>query len=147
MAKIHDEELKQLALVYNKEGRGHLYELLKERYEIKNPYFVFARMRNKAELGYDAERDCFCIQPVPVETDDIFMGIEELCTPVVPQRVTATVEQISGSKPEAMEKLVRELIGDRLLELSRYVIWDPLSKTMIVDKTSLVNDGYRLVTH
>lgn len=147
MTKIHDEELKQLALVYNKEGRGHLYELLKTQYEIRNPYFVFARMRNKAELGYDAEHDCFHMQPVPADADDVFMSIEELCTPMVPQRVTPQAEQISGSKPEAMEKLVRELIGDRLLELSQYVIWDPLSKTMIVDKTSLVNDGYQLVTH
>ena len=46
-----------------------------------------------------------------------------------------------------MEKLVRDLIGDRLLELSRYVVLDTLSKTMVVDKTSLENDGYQLVTH
>lgn len=46
-----------------------------------------------------------------------------------------------------MEKLIRDLIGDRLLELSRYVALDTLSKTMIIDKTSLENDGYQLVTH
>ena len=56
-------------------------------------------------------------------------------------------EKISSSRPEAMEKLVRDLIGDRLLELSRYVVLDTLSKTMVVDKTSLENDGYQLVTH
>ena len=30
-----------------------------------------------------------------------------------------------------MEKLVKELIGDRLLELSRYVVMDTLNKAMI----------------
>ena len=55
--------------------------------------------------------------------------------------------KISSSRPEAMEKLIRDLIGDRLLELSRYVALDTLSKTMIIDMTSLENDGYQLVTH
>lgn len=56
-------------------------------------------------------------------------------------------EQIAVTRPEAMEKLVRELIGDRLLELNRYIALDSLSKTMIIDKTSLENDGYLLVIH
>ncbi|WP_292146763.1 hypothetical protein [Butyrivibrio sp.] len=46
-----------------------------------------------------------------------------------------------------MEKLVKELIGDRLLELSRYVVMDTLNKTMIIDKTALTDAGYTLVTH
>ena len=66
---------------------------------------------------------------------------------MVPRHVMPDKEQISASRPEAMEKLVRELIGDRLLELSRYVALDTLSKTMIIDKTSLESDGYQLVTH
>lgn len=56
-------------------------------------------------------------------------------------------EQIAVTRPEAMEKLVRELIGDRILELNRYIALESLSKTMIIDKTSLENDGYLLVIH
>ena len=46
-----------------------------------------------------------------------------------------------------MDKLIRELIGDRLLELSKYVTIDYLSKRIIVDKITLETDGYQLITH
>lgn len=121
--------------------------ILRSEYGIKNPYFVFARMKDKEELGYMPEQDRFSVQPDLSGTDGVFMSIEELCTPVVPQTVKLLTGQPAGSRPEAMEKLIRELIGDRLLELSRYVALDSLSKTMIIDKTSLINDGYQLVTH
>jgi len=51
------------------------------------------------------------------------------------------------SRPAAMEILIRELIGDRLLQLSKYVTIDSSSKTVIVDKTTLLTDGYQLETH
>lgn len=121
--------------------------ILRSEYGIKNPYFVFARMKDKEELGYMPEQDRFSLQPDLSGTDGVFMSIEELCTPAVPQTVKLLTGQPAGSRPEAMEKLIRELIGDRLLELSRYVALDSLSKTMIIDKTSLINDGYQLVTH
>ncbi len=46
-----------------------------------------------------------------------------------------------------MEKLVKELLGDRLLELSRYVIPDKINKTLIIDKTAISDAGYTMVTH
>jgi len=147
MARIHDEDLKRLAQAYNAEGKTHLYEILRNEYGIKNPYFVFTRMKAKEELGYIPEQDRFSVQPDLSGTDSVFMSIEELCTPMVPQSARLQTEQSADSRPEAMEKLIRELIGDRLLELSRYVALDSLSKTMIIDKTSLMNDGYQLVTH
>lgn len=145
--RIKDDELKALACYYNEEGKGSLYELLRDQYEIKNPYFVFRRMKNKTDLGYNPEQDRFQMESGFENPDGIFMSMDELCSPMVSQHVMPETEQISSSRPEAMEKLVRDLIGDRLLELSRYVALDTLSKTMIIDKTPLENDGYQLVTH
>ena len=145
--RIKDDELKKLARLYNDEGKEHLYSLLRDQHEIKNPYFVLQRMKNKAELEYDPKQDRFRIESGTEEADGIFMSMEELCSPVITRHVIPDKGQISASRPEAMEKLVRELIGDRLLELSRYVALDSLSKTMIIDKTSLESDGYQLVTH
>ena len=88
----------------------------------------------------------FSVQPDLSGTDSVFMSIEELCTPMVPQSAKLQTAH-ADPRLEAMEKLIRELIGDRLLELSRYVALDSLSKTMIIDKTSLMNDGYQLVAH
>jgi hypothetical protein len=46
-----------------------------------------------------------------------------------------------------MEALVNELINDRLLTLSRYITLDTSTRTIIIDRTSLSADGYRVVTH
>lgn len=62
--RIKDDELKELACYYNEEGKGSLYELLRNQYEIKNPYFVFQRMKNKEDLGYNPEQDHFQMEPV-----------------------------------------------------------------------------------
>lgn len=147
MVRIHDEELQKLAQVYNTEGKKGLYGMLREEYGIKNPYFVFTRMKEKEELGYIPEQDRFGVQPAPGGAEGVFMSFEESCAPAVLQHRKTPAGQTADPKPEAMEKLIRELIGDRLLELSRYVVLDPLSKTMIIDRTSLMNDGYQLVTH
>lgn len=75
------------------------------------------------------------------------MSMEELCSPIVPQHIHSKEQEELDSRPAAMDKLIRELIGDRLLELNKYVTIDSLSKRIIVDKTTLSQDGYKLVTH
>ena len=40
------------------------------------------------------------------------------------------------NRNEAMEKLIKELIGDRFLELRRYVTLDYASKIVYVDEAS-----------
>lgn len=104
-------------------------------------------MKNKVGLEYDPEQDCFRIESGFEASDNIFMSMEELCSPMISQHEISGREQIAVTRPEAMEKLVRELIGDRILELNRYIALESLSKTMIIDKTSLENDGYLLVIH
>ena len=75
------------------------------------------------------------------------MTMEELCSPTKPQHMYKGTEERNSNRAEAMEKMVKELIGDKLLELSRYVIMDSVSKTMLIDKTALTDAGYTLVTH
>jgi hypothetical protein len=45
-----------------------------------------------------------------------------------------------------MEKLVHELVSDRLLMLSKYIVLDSLARTIFIDQASLSADGYRVVT-
>ena len=73
------------------------------------------------------------------------MTIDELCASNKNVKVSPVEQQPDKSKE--MEKLIQELIGDRLLELSRYISINSISKTLIIDKTSLVRDGYRVTTH
>ncbi len=46
-----------------------------------------------------------------------------------------------------MESLVKELISDRLLELSRYIVMDTSSRIIMIDVTTMEADGYQVVTH
>lgn len=43
-----------------------------------------------------------------------------------------------------MEKLVNELINNRLLTLSRYITLDGSSRTILIDRTSLSQDGLNI---
>ncbi len=45
-----------------------------------------------------------------------------------------------------VKKLIRELLGERLLELSRYITLDSSSKTMMIEHTSLSSAGYRVIS-
>lgn len=144
--RITDDELKKLAELYNSEGKRAVYEVIKTKFNIKNPYQVVNRMRNKPSLYYNEEKDFFDIGNT-VQPESIFMTMEELCSPIVPHHITMKEQEEIDSRPAAMDKLIRELIGDRLLELNKYVTIDSLSKRIIIDKTTLIQDGYQLVTH
>lgn len=104
-------------------------------------------MRKQPELGYNGETDKFAIPPLKTAYESLFMTMDELCSPMDPQHIRIQPSENTEVKADTMEKHIRELIGDKLLELSRYVILDITNKTMIIDKTTLTNNGYKLVTH
>ena len=142
MKKIVKEDLETLIGIYNKHGKKHMYNQLKDEYGIKNPTCVLKRMKNNPDYIYNENSDKF---EENINSDDIFMSMEELCSPVVlkHEEIKPSVDQ----RPAAMEKLIHELIGDRLLELTKYIKIDSISKTIIIDQTSLKSDGYNVITH
>lgn len=147
MVKIKDRNLPDLAEIYNSGGKDALYQKLRESYGIKYPWSTLGRMKNIDYLGYNEATDRFSVEQCNQADENLFMSMDELCSPVRPQHVYEKKTEQNAPKAEAMEKLVKELIGDRLLELSRYVVMDTLNKTMIIDKTALTDAGYTLVTH
>ena len=78
--------------------------------------------------------------------DGVFMDLDELCGTTAVAAVRQP-DPASDSRPVAMEKLVHELISDRLLTLSRYITLDSSTRTILIDQTSLSADGYQVVTH
>ena len=71
---------------------------------------------------------------------------ETLCSPAVVKPYKQT-EAAADCRPAALEKLVHELISDRLLTLSRYIALDMSTKTILIDQSSLAADGYHIITH
>lgn len=144
--KISDEELVKAAHVYNIRGQRATCALLRSQYNVKAPYSVIKRMRRHALLGYDPAGDHF--SPLErAEPNDVFMSMEELCPPNAPSHLQGQDIEAAGNRPDAMEKLIQKLIGDRLLEMSKYVTIDCLSRIVTIDRTGLINDGYRPVIH
>lgn len=145
--KIENSELKELAEIYNRNGKKAVYEIIRARFSIKNPTHILRRMRENPDLSYNEEKDCFETEALQDDAESVFMSMEELCNPNVPRQINQNGQEEFDSRPAAMDKLIRELIGDRLLELNKYVRIDSLSKRIIIDKTTLTHDGYQLVTH
>ena len=142
MIKINKQELRLLAERYNSDGKQAMYAFLQTEYGIKNPTCTFKRMKKHPELGYHPETDRFLPDVNFTESEDkVFMTIDELCASNKNVKVSPVEQQPDKSKE--MEKL----IGDRLLELSRYISINSISKTLIIDKTSLDRDGYQVTTH
>jgi hypothetical protein len=144
MSKVKDEHLIEIAQHYNNHGRMAAYELL-AKYSIKYPSAVIKRLKNHSNFTYDKDRDCFMFDE-KATADDVFMSMEDLCAPDDVVKAQRHISKVNG-RSEAMEKLIHDLLGDRLLELSRYITLESASKTMIIDQTSIKNAGYVIITH
>lgn len=147
--RIPDHALIELAEIYNAEGRHAMYAFLREKYNYNNTAALFKRMTQYKFLRYNQETDKFEIKGKPhVEADDVFMSIDELCTPKapLPQKQPTQIKPLP-EKEDAMRKLIQDLLGDRLLEMNRYIVLEPSARTMFIDKTLLEKDGYKVVMH
>ena len=121
--KITPDKYPQIIEVYNTEGKTAAYDLMRSCYEIKNPTCVMKRMK----------------------ADDIFLNLEALC-----ENKVETADRSEGAinrndRIKAMENMVHSLISDRLLELSKYVLLDPIGKRILIDKSSMQTDGYQVL--
>ena len=146
MIKINKQELRLLAERYNSDGKQAMYAFLQTEYGIKNPTCTFKRMKKHTELGYNPETDRFLFDNKSCASEDkVFMTIDELCASNKNTQDNLFKKRTDNS--EEMEKLIHELIGERLLELSRYISINSISKTLIIDKTSLIRDGYQVTMH
>ena len=136
---IKEDRFPEIIREYNNGGSRAAYALLREHYGIRQPASVVRRIKKDGRYGYDEVKDRFEDCPACGESGEgLFLGIEELCalSPAAPAPDPA------AGKHADLEKLVQELLGDRLLLLSRYITLDSSTRTMMVDQSSLLADGY-----
>lgn len=141
---IQESVFPEIVECYNGKGKSAAHTLLREKYGIRNPGNIIKRIRNCGKYSYDPETDRFS-EPV-AEDAGLFMGLDELCggTAIKPAEAESSV---ADSRAATMERLVHELISDRLLTLSRYITLDTATRTILIDSTSMSADGFRIVTH
>ena len=137
---VKDNMFPELVETYNTEGRTAMYDLLRSKYGMKQPYFVLQRLMKSKRYEYDPNEDRFM-----AVDNDISDGI--LCAgSIVEKSVKPNMSDLAARKT-ALEALVNELINDRLLILSRYITMDSVSRTILIDQTSLSQDGYKIISH
>lgn len=141
--KITPDKYPEIIETYNTEGKTAAYDLIRSRYGIKNPTCVMKRMKNDTTLGYDFEADRFL--DADNHEADIFMDLESLCENRTIVSPISEKQPIRDERAKAMESMVHSLISDRLLELSKYVLLDPINRRILVDKSSMQSDGYQVM--
>lgn len=144
--KVTPENYPEIIEVYNSEGKTAAYDLIRSQYGIKNPTCVMKRMKQSNELSYNPDKDRFEITSCH-EEEGIFLDLEDLCKRNANDSEKTTDISLKDSRAQAMERLVHSLISDRLLELSKYVLLDPLNHHVIIDRTAMVTDGYQVRIH
>lgn len=141
---IGEESFPKIIEEYNSGGKTAAYDYLRSRHGIRHPYFVINRIKECGKYSYDADTDHFS-ETETSTADSVFMDLDELCSRTA--STTSTAGAVTDPRPAAMERLVHELISDRLLTLSRYITLDSSTRTILIDQTSLSADGYQVVTH
>lgn len=127
----------EIIRIYNDNGITEAYAYMRSQYGIKYPYNVIKRLKEGTDYHYDIDLDKFTEAEIIADpVDDVFMSLDELCSKHSVSPKPQTKETMS------MEALVKTLIEDRLLQLSRYVQLNQASRQVFVDKTSLMADGY-----
>lgn len=104
-------------------------------------------MKKAPYLQCDEEKDRFMVNDSEINETNILLDIDSLCSRKVNTVKTLNTLKYENPVHKSMETLVQELIGERLLTLSQYVMLDTTGKILRLDKTSLTNDGHQLILH
>jgi hypothetical protein len=137
--KIFDHT--EIIRIYNTMGRLQAYSYIREHYDVKNPYSVVKGMKKSATYHYDESLDRFMDASVS-DADNVFIDLNELC-----QVTKAEQPILAMNSGISMEKLIKELIEDRLLQLSNYIQMNQATRTVMVDQSSMISNGYRVIIH
>lgn len=146
MNKVPRTDYVEIAEMFNRDGHNATCAYIADRYGVRYPDNVLTKIRKDPAFEYDAKTKRFT-ETASNEADQLFMTLDELCSPMVTTHVTEGAYDPSAASSEAMDRLVRTLISDRLLELSKYILLDTVTRTIIVDRSSMASDGYKVMIH
>lgn len=144
---INESMFPDLVACYNKEGKAAVYNYLRTQFGLKHPEMVFSRIKKSGKFLFDPATGKFSPSKQLSNEDAVFIGLDALCNPPGKTSIAPEQNSFADERSAAMEKLIHELLGDRLLALSHYISMDSVNRTVIIDQSSLQADGYRIMTH
>lgn len=124
---------------YNQHGKEEDAKLARDLYSLSFQQMK-RRLERQTDYIYDRAIGSYRHREVPLRSSEKFLSLEELEKPRQPMQNT----DMSASDMD-FDKLVVELIYDRGLELSKYIRVNHGTHTVIIDKKSLIQDGFQVV--
>lgn len=137
-------DFEEFVSVNNEKGKAEAKALAREKYNLSFEQ-VKRRLLNGTDYYYDPKTRTYKHkEQEAVEAE--FMSLEELDKGKPYEYVDKGIKAlpVPSSHPD-FEEIVKELIKDRIMELSKYVSIDHGSRKLIVKTDSLNRDGFCLV--
>ena len=134
-------EYQKVAQIYNQLGRSKAVAYLQNELGYKNPSSQISRMKRMISCGYDKETDHFNEIPSAHDTD-IFLDINQICA-----EESNCMKKAVSPKIPTMESLYEELIREKLLEYVKYIQISKVTGEVSINKTALLQDGYKLAIY
>jgi len=138
MDKLNLTHFDQFVEIYNSQGKDAAIEYVAQKCNMD--YVLFQRnMRKQSTYVYDRSTKKFKVQ----DNENQFMSLEELCNT---KPVSTKKDSISNNNWGKIyfDKIVVDLMKDRLSEISKYIFFEQSSKEIQIDSKSLQRDGYTL---
>ena len=87
MNKVPRTDYVEIAEMFNRDGHNATCAYIADRYGVKYPDNVLTKIRKDPAFEYDAKTKRFT-ETASNEADQLFMTLDELCSPMVTTHVT-----------------------------------------------------------
>lgn len=142
MAKVLKEDYAKIAKVYNESGNKAAMEYITNIYGTKSPRGVLMRIKKSPGFSYDEKSQKIIIKS---KEESLFMGIDELCSKPYPREIPPAIVHNKYSQIDnTLDALYKELLQEKLVELTKYIKLNRVANTIYIDKTTLLADGYNM---
>jgi hypothetical protein len=128
----------------NVNGKNAAKTLVRDKYNLSFEQ-VKRRLLNGTDYYFDASTRLYKHKAQASDTAE-FMSLEELDNQTPYKTVKNRIDAPTGATSNSnFEEMVKELITDRIMELSKYVSIDHASRCFVVNTDNLKFDGFNLV--
>ncbi len=142
MSKVRKEDYEKIAKIYNESGNKVAMEYITQNYGTKSPRGVLMRIKKSPGFSYDDINNKIIIKN---REESLFIGIEDLCNkPTSREIVPAPVQNMYAQIDNTLESLYKELLQEKIIELTKYIKLSRTTNTISINKTALLTDGYHL---
>lgn len=128
----------------NEKGKSEAIVLAKEKYDLSFQQ-VRRRLMKSTDYFFDTSLRIYRHRD-DVNIENNFMTIDELDYCKTKENTHKGLEPLPGLSPsQSFEELIKDLMKDRLMELSKYVCINRETKSLIINTKNLKKDCFDLI--